>query len=149
MHRTLVEFIKVLRNADIQVSPAETLDALRVLDVIGARDRSLLKHSLSITVSKTLEEKEAFNECFDRYFSYSNYAEEKKQIVSLDDSEQFSGNDVQPKQKSKARAKEKQKQKLTPKAKHESRSQHMGQQRKQKQSKHQSKSKQQEKEHEN
>ena len=101
MHRTLVQFIKVLRNADIQVSPAETLDAMHVLDVIGARDRNLLKHSLSITVSKTLEEKEAFNECFDRYFSSSNYNEEKKQIVSLDDSEQFSGNDVQPKQKSK------------------------------------------------
>ena len=66
MHRTLVEFIKVLRNADIQVSPAETLDAMHVLDVIGARDRNLLKHSLSITVSKTLEEKEAINECFDR-----------------------------------------------------------------------------------
>ena len=100
MHRTLVEFIKVLRNADIQVSPAETLDAMRVLDVIGARDRSLLKHSLSITVSKTLEEKEAFNECFDRFFSSSNYHKEKKQIVSLDDSEQISGNDFQPKQKS-------------------------------------------------
>ena len=101
MHRTLVEFIKVLRNADIQVSPAETLDAMRVLDVIGARDRSLLKHSLSITVSKTLEEKEAFNECFDRFFSSSNYHKEKKQIVSLDDSEQISGNDFQPKQKPK------------------------------------------------
>ena len=101
MHRTLVEFIKVLRNADIQVSPAETLDAMHVLDVIGAHDRSLLKHSLSITVSKTLEEKEAFNECFDRYFSSSNYDEEKRQIVSLDDSEQISGNDFQPKQKPK------------------------------------------------
>ena len=28
LHDTLIDFVKVLRTADIQVSPAETLDAL-------------------------------------------------------------------------------------------------------------------------
>ena len=45
MHRTLVDFIKVLRNAEIQVSPAETLDAMHVLELIGTRNRKLKKHS--------------------------------------------------------------------------------------------------------
>ncbi|MAI42953.1 MAG: hypothetical protein CMP95_10880 [Gammaproteobacteria bacterium] len=75
MHRILVDFIKVLRNADIKVSPAETLDAMQVMEVIGARDRRLLKHSLSITLSKTPEEKETFNQCFEKYFSFANHHE--------------------------------------------------------------------------
>ena len=75
MHRILVDFIKVLRNADIKVSPAETLDAIQVMEVIGTRDRRLLKHSLSITLSKTPEEKETFNQCFEKYFSFANHHE--------------------------------------------------------------------------
>ena len=99
MHRTLVDFIKVLRNAEIQVSPAETLDAMHVLELIGTRNRKLLKDSLSIAVSKTLEEKEAFDDCFDRYFSISNYNEEKKAIASLADTKETSEKNVETKQK--------------------------------------------------
>ena len=78
MHRILVDFIKVLRNADIKVSPAETLDAIQVMEVIGTRDRRLLKHSLSITLSKTPEEKETFNQCFEKYFSFTNHHKENE-----------------------------------------------------------------------
>ena len=99
MHRTLVDFIKVLRNAEIQVSPAETLDAMHVLELIGTRNRTLLKDSLSIAVSKTLEEKEAFDDCFDRYFSISNYNEEKKKIASPADTKAYSEKNVETKQK--------------------------------------------------
>ncbi len=99
MHRTLVDFIKVLRNAEIQVSPAETLDAMHVLELIGTRNRKLLKESLSIAVSKTLEEKEAFDDCFDRYFSISNNNEEKKKIASPADAKEYSEKNVETKQK--------------------------------------------------
>ena len=95
MHRTLIDFIKVLRNAEIQVSPAETLDAMHVLELIGTRNRKLLRDSLSIAVSKTLEEKEAFDDCFDRYFSISNYNEEKKKIASPADTEEYSEKNVE------------------------------------------------------
>ena len=70
MQDTLVDFIKVLRTADIKVSPAETLDAVRTLDIIGIEDRQSLKISLSLVLSKTPEEKEAFDNCFEQFFSF-------------------------------------------------------------------------------
>ncbi len=70
MQDTLVDFIKVLRTADIKVSPAETLDAVQTVDIIGIEDRQCLKNSLSLVLSKTPEEKVAFNDCFERYFTF-------------------------------------------------------------------------------
>ena len=66
LHDTLVEFVQVLRTADVKVSPAETLDAMETLDIIGIENRVLLKNSLSMVLSKHPEEKEAFNTSFDR-----------------------------------------------------------------------------------
>ena len=50
--RTLVDFVKVLRTAEIQVSPAETLDAISAMNIVGYKDREFLKDSLSIVLSK-------------------------------------------------------------------------------------------------
>ncbi len=52
IHDTLVSFVKVLRTADIKVSPAETLDAMETLDIVGLEDREFLKNSLSLVLSK-------------------------------------------------------------------------------------------------
>ena len=68
LHDTLVEFVQVLRTADVKVSPAETLDAMETLDIIGIENRVLLKNSLSMVLSKNPEEKKAFNTSFDRFF---------------------------------------------------------------------------------
>jgi len=73
MHDTLVDFVKVLRTADIKVSPAETLDAMQTLDIVGFNDRQFLKKSLSLVLSKNPEEKEAFDDCFDRYFTFDKF----------------------------------------------------------------------------
>ncbi len=73
MDRTLVDFVKVLRTAEINVSPAETLDAMQAMDIVGYSDRNFLKDSLSMVLSKTPEEKEAFNSCFDRYFAFQKF----------------------------------------------------------------------------
>lgn len=73
MHDTLVDFVKVLRTADIKVSPAETLDAMQTLDIVGFEDRQFLKNSLSLVLSKNPEEKEAFEDCFDRYFTFDKF----------------------------------------------------------------------------
>ena len=73
MHDTLVNFVKVLRTANIQVSPAETLDAMATLDIVGLDDREFLKNSLSLVLSKNPEEKEAFDSCFDRFFSFDRF----------------------------------------------------------------------------
>ncbi len=85
MDRTLVDFVKVLRTAEISVSPAETLDAMQALDIVGYEDRQFLKNSLSIVLSKTPEEKEAFDSCFDRYFSFNKFKPEESEQESTDD----------------------------------------------------------------
>ena len=84
LHDTLVEFVQVLRTADVKVSPAETLDAMETLDIIGIENRVLLKNSLSMVLSKNPEEKEAFNTSFDRFFSFNKFSSENN-ATALDD----------------------------------------------------------------
>jgi uncharacterized protein with von Willebrand factor type A (vWA) domain len=74
MDRTLVDFVKALRTAEVKVSPAETLDAMHCMDIVGYEDREFLKNSLSIVLSKNPEEKEAFDSCFDRFFTFEKFA---------------------------------------------------------------------------
>lgn len=64
----IADFIRILRAADVRVSPAEAIDAVAVIEAIGVQDRSLLKHALSHSLAKTEAEKFAFDECFESYF---------------------------------------------------------------------------------
>ena len=64
----IADFLRILRAADIQVSPAEAIDAAAVIDEIGMGDRTLLKHALGHSLAKTEFEKQAFEECFESYF---------------------------------------------------------------------------------
>ena len=73
METTLVDFVKVLRTAEIQVSPAETLDAMEALELVGYRNRTLLKNSLSMILSKTPEEKELFETSFEKFFTFEKF----------------------------------------------------------------------------
>ena len=68
MERVLTDFVKTLRNVNIRVSPAETLDATEVIEKVGYDNRELLKNTLSLTLSKTPDEKEKFDICFDDFF---------------------------------------------------------------------------------
>ncbi|GIT32889.1 MAG: hypothetical protein Ct9H300mP3_04200 [Gammaproteobacteria bacterium] len=68
MERVLTDFVKTLRNVNIRVSPAETLDATEVIEKVGYDDRELLKNTLSLALSKTPNEKEKFDTCFDDFF---------------------------------------------------------------------------------
>ena len=65
----IADFLRILRAADIQVSPAEAIDAAAVIDAIGMSDRTMLKHALGHTLAKTEFEKTAFDECFESYFT--------------------------------------------------------------------------------
>ena len=91
LHDTLVEFVQVLRTADVKVSPAETLDAMEALDIIGIENRVLLKNSLSMVLSKNPEEKEAFNTSFDRFFSFNKFSSENNATALDDDTHQDDG----------------------------------------------------------
>ncbi|MCY4041570.1 MAG: VWA domain-containing protein [Gammaproteobacteria bacterium] len=68
MEQTLISFISALRNADVRVSPAETLDAFAATNLIGYAERDTLKRALWLTLPKTPDEKERFDQCFDRFF---------------------------------------------------------------------------------
>ena len=92
---TVVDFVKVLRNADIKVSPAETLDAMDTMHLVGLKNRAFLKTSLSMALSKTPEEKEAFFQCFENFFSFKD-SETKDEPETGDDfpSEEYSNEKI-------------------------------------------------------
>ena len=70
MDQLLTNFIRALRNADVRISTAETLDAFNTVQLVGYRDRQLLKDSLGLVLPKTSDEKTAFDTCFDQFFAY-------------------------------------------------------------------------------
>ena len=80
MDRTLTNFIAALRNAEVRVSPAETLDALNAVELVGYRDRSLLKNALALMLPKTIDEKDTFDDTFDRFFTFEDVAGENLAI---------------------------------------------------------------------
>ena len=79
MEKVLTDFVKALRNSNVRVSPAETLDAVAVIDTVGYEDKELLKKSLSVVLPKTPDEKEKFEICFEEFFS-----DEIKQQINVD-----------------------------------------------------------------
>ena len=80
MDRVLTDFVKALRNANVQVSPAETMDAVKVINAVGYSNKELLKQSLSIALPKTLEEKNEFYQCFDKFFNTENPQINQKKV---------------------------------------------------------------------
>lgn len=81
MDRVLTTFIHALRNADVRVSPAETLDAMAAVDLIGYSDRALLKHGLALVLSKTEDEKIVFDDCFERFFANRGSALQPAELI--------------------------------------------------------------------
>ena len=77
MDRMLTNFIRSLRMADVRISTAETLDAMSTVELVGYKDRDFLKHSLSLVLPKTVDEKETFNNCFDEFFTFEHISGER------------------------------------------------------------------------
>lgn len=71
MQSKLLSFINVLRSHEVRISPAETLDAMQVLSVLGYSDRHRLRQGLGLTLAKTPSEKAIFNQCFERFFKHT------------------------------------------------------------------------------
>lgn len=85
MEKTLGDFVVALRKADLEVSPAETLDAMNALEIVGLEDRRLLHDTLAIILAKTPEEKAMFDICFDRFFSFKQFVgDEDREFVTSD-----------------------------------------------------------------
>ena len=71
----IADFIRVLRSADVRVSPAEAIDAADVIGAVGFDDRDILKYALSQCLAKTEPEKRAFDTCFESYFTLPDMAQ--------------------------------------------------------------------------
>ena len=52
----------------MRISAAETLDALQAADAVGFADRQVLRDALTLSLAKTVAEKQLFEATFDRYF---------------------------------------------------------------------------------
>jgi uncharacterized protein with von Willebrand factor type A (vWA) domain len=85
MDRTLANFIRALRNSEVRISTAETLDAFNAVELCGYEDRDFLKRSLSLVLPKTIDEKETFDACFDQFFSFKDVAGERGGGAGEDD----------------------------------------------------------------
>jgi uncharacterized protein len=98
MDQLLTNFIRALRNADVRISTAETLDAFSTVQLVGYRDRQLLKDSLGLVLPKTPVEKAAFETCFDQFFSFRERSRLPKSdtLSSEDDNDTANANGAQP-----------------------------------------------------
>ncbi len=81
MEVTFTRFVRALRKANIRVSPAETLDAFAVVSRIGISDRDFLKNALGLALAKTLPEKLAFEDTFERFFEQLGFREPPKRAM--------------------------------------------------------------------
>lgn len=124
MDRTISNFIRALRNAEVRVSTAETLDAISTVELVGYSDKAHLKRSLSMVLPKTADEKETFDACFDNFFRFQDVRGDAQSYADPDQREQEgdesseggdgegggAGGDPQMKNKGKKKSKSKAKQ---------------------------------------
>lgn len=73
MQRSLEEFIRALRAADVRVSPVEAIDAHRAVAAVGFADRTLLKDALCATLAKSADEVDRFDSTFEMFFKRDNF----------------------------------------------------------------------------
>jgi len=76
MSEPLLRFLRAARSAGVRISPAESIDAARTVEIVGYADRGTLKDSLALVLAKTEEEKRRFEECFDLYFSRDGFRDD-------------------------------------------------------------------------
>jgi uncharacterized protein len=68
MQEPLLRFFRAARGAGVRISPAESIDAFRAVEIVGYGDRTVLKDTLLLSLAKSPAEKAALDACFDLYF---------------------------------------------------------------------------------
>src|SRR5262249_31339522 len=69
MDAKLVEFSNLLRQNGLRVSPAESMDVMRALAVVGLPDRETVRAALRTTMVKRRVDLPTFETLFDLFFS--------------------------------------------------------------------------------
>jgi len=75
MEQILKDFISALRSSGARISIPETIDAMNTVKLTGYHNREVFKDSLSAVLAKSFHEKEIFEECFYRFFSFDTFSE--------------------------------------------------------------------------
>lgn len=71
MQKIFADFIYTLRQQGLPVSPAETLDALHIAELLGFSDRLALRQGLGLALAKTTEHKLSYEYYFDQFFQFA------------------------------------------------------------------------------
>jgi uncharacterized protein len=64
----LVEFVEALRGQGISVGPSETVDAGRVMSVLGLGDREVLREGIACAVLRRPDHRDTYDAMFDLWF---------------------------------------------------------------------------------
>ena len=64
----LVEFVEALRGRGISVGPSETVDAGRVMSVLGLQSREQLREGIACAVLRRPDHRETYDAMFDLWF---------------------------------------------------------------------------------
>ncbi len=64
----ILEFVRILKEADVRVSPSEVIDVFGALGYVDFTDRSLFKQALSTTLVKDYTDLPIFDRCFGEFF---------------------------------------------------------------------------------
>ena len=68
MDDRIIEFVRGMRAAGVRVSMAESMDAMRAVEVLGVADKELFRQSMRVTLVKESEDFAVFEELFPLYF---------------------------------------------------------------------------------
>jgi len=88
MRENLHRFFRAARGAGVQVSPAESIDAMRAVKQVGFSDRAILRDALLLTLAKSQDEKLALGDCFDLFFSQPEPRQDQPEADDNDDASQ-------------------------------------------------------------
>lgn len=68
MEDRIIQFVRGLRAAGVRVSMAESIDAMRAVEILGVGDKELFRQTLRATLVKESDDFAAFSELFPLYF---------------------------------------------------------------------------------
>lgn len=74
MDRKLTEFVALLRNNGLPVSPPEVQDAAQAIALVGYENRQRFHDVLATTLAKSTAATATFDRCFDQFFRFSTAA---------------------------------------------------------------------------
>ncbi|MDP8952108.1 MAG: VWA domain-containing protein [Actinomycetota bacterium] len=77
MDTVINDFVQVLRDHRVRVSPAESIDAMLALEQVGLGERGLVRDTLRSTLIKNLDDIGTFERLFDLYFNLQETAEKQ------------------------------------------------------------------------